>query len=316
MKEPMGEFAAVPPRDLWPHEASDFTPWLASDENIGRLGAALGMELEVENAEVAVGPYSADIVARDAVTGAYVVIENQLERTNHDHLGKAITYAAALDAGTVVWIASTFTDEHKRSLDWLNDHVGDDVGFYGVRLEAWRIDDSAPAVRFNVVSRPPDVPNRALLASISGDLSDARQLQLEWWIAFSTALAKSSVIPSVQKPRPQYWFNVALGRSGFHISNVADTWGQRIGVRIYIRNKYGAAEALPQLVVQKNEIESEIGATLEWDPNPDTRDKVIAIYKQADLNNRQTWGPLIDWMVEMTERFRRVFGPRVKRLEI
>ncbi len=117
----------------------------------------LGIELAVEDTEVFVGPYSADILARDTASGNYIVIENQLGKTNHDHLGKAITYGAALNAAAIVWIASDFSDEHKKGLDWLNDNSSGDVAFFGVRLELWRINESPPAVRLNVISRPTEV---------------------------------------------------------------------------------------------------------------------------------------------------------------
>jgi hypothetical protein len=137
MSKRIGELKLLDVRTIWPTEPTHFTPWLAKEENIARLGEALGIELEVENTEVAVGPYSADILARDTSSGDYVVIENQLEKTNHDHLGKAITYASVLDATAVVWIARQFSDEHKKALDWLNDITSDDVAFYGVRVERW-----------------------------------------------------------------------------------------------------------------------------------------------------------------------------------
>ena len=144
MTKTLGELLEVEVRRVWPHEAADFTPWLAQEENMLQLGKALGLELEAEGTEVAVGPYSADILARDSV-GDYVVVENQLTKTDHDHLGKSITYAAVLGARTVIWVAPRFTDEHRKALEWLNDHATNDVSFYGVQLELWSIDGSIPA---------------------------------------------------------------------------------------------------------------------------------------------------------------------------
>ena len=133
--------------------------------------------------------YSADILARDS-SGGYVVIENQLAKTDHDHLGKLITYGAVLGASTVIWIAPHFTDEHHKALDWLNDNTTDELSFYGVQVELWSIDESLPAVRFNTVSRPAEIIRQAQ-ASKSGELSENRQLQLAWWIAFRDALMAS-----------------------------------------------------------------------------------------------------------------------------
>lgn len=143
----LGEIEKLDVRNVWAHEASNFTPWLAEEENIARLGSAIGLELEVENTEVSVGPFSADILARDSGSSAYVIIENQLSKTDHDHLGKAITYAAGLNAGTIVWVAPEFTQEHRKAIDWLNDNSVGDVAFYGVQVELWTIDDSNSTLR-------------------------------------------------------------------------------------------------------------------------------------------------------------------------
>src|ERR1700741_3300068 len=134
-----GDLKTVEVRTAWISERNEFTPWLAN--NIERLNKALGIELEVENTEVSVGPYYADILAKDTSTGRYVIIENQLEKTNHDHLGKAITYASVLDASAIVWIATEFTEEHKKALDWLNDHTSEEIAFYAIKLELLQIDN-------------------------------------------------------------------------------------------------------------------------------------------------------------------------------
>jgi len=315
MPDKLGALASVEVRSFWSNEASDFTPWLAHEENLALLGKAVGLELEVEHTEVAVGPYAADIVARDSATGSYVVIENQLAKTDHDHLGKALTYAAVLGAKTVVWLAVDFTDEHRKALNWLNDNSSEDIAFYGVQLELWSIDGSAPAVRFNVVSRPTELA-RQVISSKSGELSENRKLQLEWWTAFRDALLAQKVVPSAQSPRPQYWYNVALGRTGIHLSATANTFDKRIGVRVYMMSKYGGGSALQQLLEARDAIEKEIGAPLVWDPNPEATDKVIAVYRDADLSRRDKWPEYLKWLVDMTVRFRKTFGPRVKALDL
>ena len=122
----------VPLREVWPDEARDFTPWLA--EHPDHLGKALAMDLELVDAEVAVGPFSADVVLRDANTGHLVVVENLLETTDHDHLGKLITYAAGLEAHWAVLVARAFRPEHRSALNWLNSLSGEGSGFFGVEV--------------------------------------------------------------------------------------------------------------------------------------------------------------------------------------
>jgi hypothetical protein len=147
-----------------------------------------------------VGPYSADIVARDAGSGDPVVIENQFGKTNHDHLGTAITYTATLGASTVVWLASDFTEQHRRAVDWLNENGSGEVSFFGVQVEVWQIDESRPVVRFNVVARPGPaaIAIRAAVGIGTGELTESRKLQLDWWTAFSQALVQSKVVPSAR----------------------------------------------------------------------------------------------------------------------
>ena len=312
----LGELQLVEARFVWPHEAAHFTPWLADEQNINRLGSVLGLELEVESVEVPVGPYSADILARDTGSGSYVVIENQLERMNHDHLGKALTYAAVLDASAVVWVATDFVEEHRRAIDWLNDKSGGDVAYYGVRLEVWRIGDSKPAVRFNVLSRPTEAITAIQTRRAAEGLSDTRQLQLDWWTFFRDALVARKIVPSVQTPRPQYWFNIALGRTGFHLSCIADTYADRIGVRLYLVGRFGGQMALDLLCREKEQIERELGHPVEWDPNPDRSDKVILSARPADLRKREEWATYAEWLVSEVDIFRRVFRERILGLEV
>ena len=305
----LGLLKTVTPRQKWTNEARDFTPWLAN--NIGELNKALGLELEVENTEVGVGPYSADILAKDTGTDKYVVIENQLEKTNHDHLGKAITYASVLDASTIIWIATDFTEEHKKSLDWLNDHTNDEISFYGVQLELWQIDDSKAALRFNVISKPNQAVRQAARSKASEDLSDKRKFQFDFWSKFKDKLAKTKKIPSLQTPRPQYWFDVTLGKSYIHISNTCNTDDNTVGVRIYIGNKI-ADTMLPFLESKKDEIETSIGQKLIWNPNPDNRDKVIILQHTTDFEDEKKLDESLNWLVDYTIKFREAFSKVIK----
>lgn len=306
----LGELKAIQLRTKWTNEARDFTPWLAL--NIDYLNSAVGLELEVENTEVAVGPYSADVLAKDIGTGKYVIIENQLEKTNHDHLGKAITYASVLDASYIIWIASDFSDEHKKALDWLNDHTTDSIGFFGVKLELWQIDESLPAIKFNVRSQPNMAVRQAAKSKATEELSESRKAQLEFWTRFREMLAKTKAIPSLQTPRPQYWFDVSLGKTNIHLSNICNTSENKIGVRVYIGNKI-ADGMLPYLEGMKEEIEKEIGDNLNWNPNPENLDKVILLTRNANLVDESQWREPLEWLVEKTVLFRQTFSKRVRK---
>ena len=197
-----GELESVELRTCWADEARDLTPWVASEPGLTLLGAALDIELACENCEVAVGPFNADILARDLTSNSLVVIENQLERTDHDHFGKTLTYAAVLGASTIVWIARTFTEEHRKALEWLNELTRGDLQLYGVELQVWKIGQSAPAPRFEVVCSPNELVQAATRAKDS-EASPTRQLQLEFWTAVRESLQRTGKFASLQTPRAQ-----------------------------------------------------------------------------------------------------------------
>jgi len=317
-KNTLSRLSKVDLREIWKTEAGDFTPWLAKDENIELLGETIGIELEVEAQEKSVGPFRADILCKDTLTDNWVLIENQLEKTDHTHLGQLLTYASGLDAVTIVWLAHKFTDEHRSVLDWLNEITNDNFNFFGLEVELWKIADSPVAPKFNIVSKPNDWTKRIANAASqirNEELSETRQLQLEFWTKYSEKLLETKTIGSTQSPRPQYWFNVSLGRSKIHLSNIANTYDKRVGVRVYINGSIADA-ALEQLLECKDEIENEIGEKLTWNPFPEKKDKIILLDRDADISNKEKWVEYIGWLVKYTLKFRAAFSPRIKELDI
>lgn len=309
MSERFGKIEQVSIKKMFDHEERDFTPWLA--ENIDKLSEEIGMELEVEATEAAVGPYSADILAKDTGSDRYVIIENQFGKTNHDHLGKLITYAAVLDAAAVIWVASDFTEEHQKALDWLNEYTSRDISFYGVKVELWKIDESRPAIRFNIISHPADISREEAVAQ--APMTETKKIQLEFWTMFRDRLIQTKALTKTQTPGAHHWFDIALGRSGIFLSDVLYPPENRMGVRLYLRNRI-ADTVLEQLNKEKEEIETEIGQKLQWNPYPANRDKVIALDLKIDLRKKEKWPEYIDWMVENTRKFMKAFIPRIKKL--
>ena len=180
----LGRLERVNLREVWQTEDGYFTPWLAEEENIALLSEILGLKLEVEAQEKEVGPFRADILCKELNNDTWVLIENQIERTDHRHLGQLLTYAAGLSAVTIVWIAASFRDEHRATLDWLNGITSDEFHFFALEVELWRIGESLAAPKFNVVSRPNSWTKRVADASrnlATGARSERQQLNLEFW---------------------------------------------------------------------------------------------------------------------------------------
>jgi hypothetical protein len=211
-KEPLGRLERVDLRKYWGREDTEFTPWLADPENIRLLGDTLKLDLEVDRTEADVGPFRADILCRDLESNTFVLIENQLERTDHSHLGQIITYASGLDAARVVWIAPSFTDEHRSALDWLNRVTGEHLHFFGVEVELWRIGNSPPAPRFNVVAKPNDWANTVREKVSSGAaVAERAAAYRNLWNGLSAHLTQQKATFRI-KPTGLHWVRVDFGR--------------------------------------------------------------------------------------------------------
>lgn len=177
-----GRLEDLPLRQAWKHEAHQFTPWLA--ENIAHLSEAIGVQLELTGTEVAVETFSADILARDEEDNV-VLIENQLETTDHAHLGQVMTYLAGLEAQTVIWIAPKFREPHLSAIRWLNEHTADGFSFFAVKVRVVRIGDSPLAPVFEVVEKPNDwernLVRRARQSSAPSEVGEKRRA---FWQAY------------------------------------------------------------------------------------------------------------------------------------
>jgi hypothetical protein len=304
-------------RKIWSSEASSFTPWLASDENISLLSETIGIDLDVEAQEKAVGLFRADILCKDSATDNWVLIENQLERTDHSHLGQLLTYAAGLDAVTIVWISPAFTEEHRATLDWLNQITDERFNFLGLEIELWRIGDSPIAPKFNIVSKPNNWVKSVAQSAKSiqaGSLTPTKQLQLEYWAAFKELVDVESKILRAQKPLPQHWTSLAIGRSGFHLSALVNTEKKRIGVQLVI-DHLASKSYFKVLEQSKADIEVAVGCVLNWKELPQYKESRIEIFReQADPANRKDWPAQQRWLVDTLESFHRTFGPRIRNM--
>ena len=318
--EPMGRLERVDLREAWETEDGDFTPWLAEEENIALLGDAIGMELETVEQEKQVGPFRADILCIDTATeNQLVVIENQLNRTDHRHLGQLMTYASGLKCRTIIWIAGQFTDEHRAALDWLNEITDEEVRFFGIEVELWRIGDSSLAPKFNIVSDPNDWTKSASIErrNLASNYSPTGLLQLEFWGALQELMQERQGNVNPRKPRAQHWMTFSLGIDNSQFMLLANYSVQKNLVAAGLQIQGIDPEAHFALLREDSEeIEQELGLSLEWDERPTAKYCIVDTYlKSDDVRNQNNWPELLEWMYEKLEDFHRVFAPRIKTLD-
>lgn len=307
-----GVLKQVDLRLLWPHEALDFSAWLA--QNLAVLGETLGMDLELIGQEAPVGPFSLDLLVRDLGRDRTVIIENQLEPTDHDHLGKLLTYAAGHDATVAVWIAPKFRDEHRQALDWLNQRTDTGTEFFGVVVEAIQIDDSRPACNFRLVAFPNDwrktnitpvtktSPRSEAYQAFFQDLIDRLRTQHN----FTRAL----------KAQPQNWYTFSSGIRGI-VYGVSFALGGRVRAEAYIDREDAVWNKwlFDALRAQRDDIAAAFGEPLEWDSIEARRACRIVAYRPGSIDNPpQSLEEIKGWAIDRLLRMRNVIGPRASTL--
>jgi hypothetical protein len=298
----LGKFSKVNLREIWKHEALDFTQWLTQDENLELLAQELGIELMSARTEVKVGQFAVDILAIDDNENK-VVIENQLEQTNHDHLGKIITYAAGLQAETIIWIVSKAREEHQLAVSWLNENTNEKLNCFLIEIEAWQIDDSAPAPRFNILAKP----NNWVKTVRSGTdkISETKLQQQDFWDKVKEyGEMNAKVVKSWQKSRPQHWYNISIGTSKAHLSLTLNSVKNQIGLELHIPDN---KDLFQKLFIKQEIIESQLGYKLDWQELPDKKASRVIISKVADFRDESQQDNIIKWAVEKADEFTRVF---------
>lgn len=286
-------------RSIWPHEANDFTKWLADEHNLAKLGEEIGIELELEERESSVGNFNVDLYAKEEGTGRKVIIENQLEETDHDHLGKLITYASGKGAEVVVWVVKRARDEHRQAIEWLNQHTDTDLGFFLVEIELWQIDDSAIAPKFSVIERPNDWGKQ--MKSVAG-LNNTEQIQLAFWQKFNDKMNASPDFTKhfkTRKAQPQNWYDVSVGSSEYHLCFTASIQKKHMSCGIYIPDN---KELFHLFEAHKAEFEEQFGKGIEWgEASKATR---INIFKSFDVSDQEQWGTAYAWYLENAIKFK------------
>lgn len=293
----LGKIEQVPVREVWQHEAHDFTTWLAQKDNLKQLGDACSIDLELVNTESEVGSFAVDLFAKEVGTNRRVVIENQLEDTDHDHLGKIITYASGKDANVAIWVVAKARDEHRKAIEWLNEHTDDECSFFLVEIEVWRIGDSQKAPRFNVVESPNEWARAEKATDKLNALNDTRKTQLEYWQTYQKAALADhefSKLMRPQKPQPQKFAFIKVNSSRYHFCLQVSTQQLRIGIEITVLNDKNFGKIL---FTHQKELEQLLG--VKGEPFDASKECGIRFYREnSDIKGKpDEWNTYIAWQL-------------------
>jgi len=312
VKQKLGKIKKVDLRNIWEKEDKEFTPWLK--ENIDLLSEKLGIEIIDTQTEEKIGDFKLDIIGKDANTNKFVAIENQLESTDHNHLGQLITYSAGVNAGIIIWIAKELREEHKRALEWLNENSISEISFFGVELHAISIDYSNPAVDFRVIVKPNDWERNIKSSTTKTDTEIS-------YFDFYSKLVNfySEINPKFRKVKaqPQSWLNFGAGRGGLSFS-----WSFRIGNRFSVELYIDTGDEIEnkRIFDELKKYKHDLGIKgVEWEELETKRACRIVIYRKTSgpiksLKDREK-GDLINWGAEQMKTFSDTFSKYINKIQ-
>ena len=291
-------------RKIWAHEALDFTPWLAEEENLELLSDTIGIEITLGETESNVGDFNVDIFATETGTGRKIIIENQLEETNHDHLGKLITYASGKSADIVIWIVKRAREEHRSAIEWLNSHTDENISFFLIEIKLYQIGSSDIAVKFEVVEKPNDWVKEIKRQTSN---SPTHQLRLDYWTAFNEYAFSNNSFAKMfnkRKANTDYWMSFSIGSSSCHISILQLRKDNAIAVEWCIPDD---KELYKMFYSHKNEIEATMGMNLDWRELPEKKASRILITNKADFDDKNKWYEQFDWAMDVAIKMKKTF---------
>ena len=309
----IGKMERVDLREVWKNEARDFTSWLF--DNIDILGDELNVSITPIEKEKRVGSFSADILA-ESEEGDPILIENQLQKTDHDHLGKLLTYVSNLEAKKAIWISKEPRSEHERAIEWLNE-LTSDVDFYLVKIEAFRIGDSDPAPKFTIIAGPTE--SGKVVGSEKKELAERHKKRLKFWEGLLEKSKKRTSLHSNISPSINSWIGTGSGKRGLGFNYVVTyKHGQ---VELYIdRGKNSQDEnkkIFDELYEHKDEIEKIFGTKLDWQRLDNRRAcRICKLYNYAGLNDEEKWDKLQNEMIDDMIKLEKAFGKYINALKI
>lgn len=291
-------------RTVWSHEALDFTPWLSQDDNIALLADAIGLDITVDETESSVGDFNVDIFASETGTDRKIIIENQLEDTDHDHLGKLITYASGKSADLIIWVVKHAREEHKAAIEWLNNHTDEKIGFFLCEIKLYRIGNSEPAVKFEVIEKPNDWTKEVKQSNFS---NETRQQRYDYWVAFQEYAFQNPQFAKLfkqRKPSFDHWMNFSIGSSACHLAVSQIQKRNELNVELYISED---KDLFYSLYSNKEAIETDSGLTFDWRELPERKASRIIIVKPVEFQDKKQWAEQFKWLVDVMFRMKKTF---------
>lgn len=289
-------------RSIWKDEARDFTPWLAKEENLSLLSDAIGISIVLEETESSVGDFNVDLYAREEGTERKIIIENQLEATDHDHLGKIITYASGKEAEIIIWIVKNARDEHRQAIEWLNQHTDETFAFFLIEIEVWSIEGSLPAPKFNIVEQPNDWAKMMKRTSVSkGSI-----MYMDFWQEFNNYANNNASFTKafkLRRPKAQHWYDLGVGSSAYHLCMTISSQKSVLTSGIYIDNDKNIYKKYKDYAI---EIEQAIGLKVEWINDEKKKASRFLVKKDFDINNRESWSDGIEWLYTMCLKIKNI----------
>jgi hypothetical protein len=275
------------------------------------LSDEIGVDITLIQTEASVGNFNVDILAEEENTGRKIVIENQLESTDHDHLGKIITYASGFDAEIIVWIVKNVRDEHKQALNWLNEHTDSNVNIFAIQMEVWKISDSPYAPKFQVIVKPNDWAKAVKKSTSQNELSDTKLLQFEFWNKFKEYVQNNDGKIRLRKAYPQHWYDISFGFSNAHIALTVNSQSEQIACEIYIPD---SKILFNELHKNKDKINDEIEEQLIWEELPERKASRIKLVTKGSISNQTDWDQYHRWMLDKVTIFQKVFSKYARQI--
>jgi hypothetical protein len=304
----LGVLKSVDVRQVWKHEASDFSQWLSRDENIKLLGETVKLDLQVDGTEVYAGKFRIDILATDLNTDHKVIIENQLEPSNHDHLGKVITYAAALDAKYLIWIVKDVLPEHQKAIEWLNEFLDEEIRIFLLRIEVWQIGNSAYAPNFEIVSAKNDWAAAVKRSATSGEVSETKLKQQQFWAELVEYIRSKDSNIRLHSPLPQHWLNFSIGSAIANVVATINTRDSRFTTDLYITKDKAFKEFLE---AQSEKIAKDLNEEISWWEG-DKASGFRIRREVSDVFDSSTKEENMEWIYKTVIKLKKVIAPYIQ----